>query len=194
VDVGSTYAAVIAEKGQPASRLEHGDTVILTYPDMVIKLQAGTVASIQAVQHQSAPVEATPAPATTAEATVAAPLQWTIDYTAALEQAKTEHRRVFLLFTGSDWNPESKSLAKEVLSTPAFQAYAQNRLVLVKIDFPRGLRQRPGTVQQNRNLQKQYGVTAFPTVIVLNSSGDVIGQLSYMPGGPVPFIGRLKAL
>ena len=101
---------------------------------------------------------------------------------------------MFLLFTGSDWSPESKSLAKEVLSTPAFQAYVQNRLVLVKLDFPHALRQRPGTIQQNQNLQKQYGVTVFPTVIVLNSSGEVIGQLSYMPGGPVPFIGRLKAL
>ena len=123
-----------------------------------------------------------------------APAQWTTDYPAALAQAKLAHHKVLLLFTGSDWCIWCKRLENEILSTPAFAAYAQKDLVLVKLDFPHTIQQPPELVARNQKLQQQYGIEGYPTVIVLDSAGNTVGQLGYMQGGPGPFIEKLKAL
>ena len=190
IDKGSSYASVVAEKGQPASKLQRGDTMVLTYPDMVIKLQAGAVVSITAAVKESTVSEMPAKPA----AGSIAPGQWTTDYLAALAQAKAQHCKALLLFTGSDWCPWCIRLEKEILSTPAFLAFARSNLVLVKLDFPRSIPQPAQLVAQNQKLQRQYGIGGYPTVIVLNGDGKAVGELGYQPGGPGPFIGKLKGL
>ena len=113
---------------------------------------------------------------------------WTTDYKAALEQAKADDRRVFLFFTGSDWCSWCKRLNKEILSTPEFQKFAGDKLVLVELDFPKSKSQ-PGAVKsQNAKLAQQFKIEGYPTVIVLDSTGKKVGELGYQQGGPGPFI------
>ena len=45
VNVGDKLDSVLAEKGVPASRLERGATILLTYPDATIRLKDGAVVS-----------------------------------------------------------------------------------------------------------------------------------------------------
>ena len=195
VDNGSSYAAVIAEKGQPASKAARGDVTILTYPDAVIKLQAGKVVSIKAKEKDSPPVAAPSQPAPRKPAARALPAaQWTEDYEGALARAKTQHSKVFLLFTGSDWCIWCQRLEGEILSTQAFLDFAQSDLVLVKLDFPRSVQQPAELATRNKNLAQKYRIEGFPTVIVLNSEGKKIGELGYQEGGPGPFVDRLKGL
>lgn len=182
VTVGATYDQVIAEKGKPANKLERGSKMILTYPDTVIKLQDGKVISVKE-----------PVKEVSAEALIE-PGRWTTNYAAALNVAKAEKRKVFLLFTGSDWCPWCMRLDREILSTPAFIDYAKSELVLVKLDFPRETYQDPQVAAQNQQLQQQYRVGGYPHVIVLNSTGQSVGELGYQQGGPAPFINRLKGL
>ncbi len=182
VTVGATYDQVITEKGRPANKLELGSKMILTYPDLIIKLQEGRVISIK-----------TPVKEISAEALIA-PGQWTTDYAAALNLAKAQKRKVFLLFTGSDWCPWCKRLDSEVLSTPAFVGYAKTNLILVKLDFPRETYQAQQVAAQNQKLQDQYRVGGFPHVVILNDAGQTVGELGYQPGGPSPFIDQLKGM
>jgi thiol-disulfide isomerase/thioredoxin len=71
----------------------------------------------------------------------AAPLQasdlWSTDYAASIAQAASQKKPVVLEFTGSDWCPPCMKQNKDVFEQPAFGEFAKDKLVLVKLDFPR---------------------------------------------------------
>jgi thiol:disulfide interchange protein len=180
--VGDSYNQVIAEKGKPVSQASAGNMRILNYADASIRLKDDVVTEIKWKAGAHAPAAA------------ASHSGWTTNYREALSQAKSEHRNVFLFFTGSDWCPWCQRLDGEVLSTEAFKSYAEKKLILVKVDFPRQLPQSEELQNQNRALQDQYQIQGYPTVIVLNPDGTPVKTLGYRPGGPGPFIAALQSV
>ena len=203
--VGDTYSQVIAEKGKPASHIEAGALQILKYPDATIKLRDNVVVSVRAPDGvpQAGGASIAPRPV----ASVLSPpaplpepvdpnprLTWSTDYEGSLERAKLEHKHVFLFFTGSDWCGWCKKLNREILSTGEFAQYAQDRLVLVELDYPRQVPQSYEVRVQNKMLESRYSITGFPTVVVLDYTGKAVARLGYQAGGPEPFVNRLKAL
>lgn len=206
VEVGQSLDQVIAEKGTPSTKLEAGDTVMLTYPDQRIKVKAGKVVEIKRVAGASVAAGATPPTAPAPAAKPAAPeksaapekreasANWVTNYDAALARAKEQNAKVFLLFTGSDWCVWCMRLEKEILGTPEFAAYAGRNLVLVKLDFPENTPISAELKRQNETLAKKYGIRGFPTVVVLDSRGKRIGEMGYREGGPRPFIQELDKL
>jgi protein disulfide-isomerase len=125
---------------------------------------------------------------------MAASSDWMVDYDEALKVAKEENRLVFIDFTGSDWCGWCIKLDEEILSKRKFQKYAEDNLVLVKIDFPRKTKLPKDQAEANAALAKKYGIEGFPTIIVLNSKGKRIGELGYMKGGPEAMIEELEKL
>lgn len=107
--------------------------------------------------------------------------KWTMDYDKAFVKAKKEDKPIFLQFTGSDWCPWCKLMAKNVFSKKAWDNYAKKEMYLVYLDFPRN---NPNLVPKkyrarNQNLAQQYGVRGFPTYIILDSNGTTeLGRLS----------------
>jgi thioredoxin-related protein len=138
------------------------------------------------------PISAVAAENVPAKAASSEQLTWQTDYAAALIQAKTENRQVFLFFTGSDWCSWCKRLNKEILSTPEFARYSKEKLILVEVDFPKKRQQSATLKAQNAKLAKRYKIEGYPTVIILNSAGTKIDELGYQEGGPAPFISRLN--
>jgi thioredoxin-related protein len=127
-------------------------------------------------------------------ATVSAAGGWDDDYEKALARAKTEKKLVLLDFTGSDWCGWCIKLEKEVFSKSEFKTYARENLVLVEVDFPQGKRQSAKLKAQNEKLKNEFEIQGYPTLIVLNSEGKKVAQLGYEPGGPKPFVEKLKEL
>ena len=120
---------------------------------------------------------------------------WLHDYNKAQEEAKTNHKLLFLNFTGSDWCGWCIKFDKDVLSQPQFKNYAHDNLVLVELDFPRRKSLPTEEKKQNMHLAQQYEVLGFPTIVVLNSSGQKVWQFDgYFPGGPEAFIAQLQKL
>ena len=117
---------------------------------------------------------------------------WDDDYDKALAKAKAENKMVVLDFTGSDWCGWCMKLDKEVFSKKEFKDYAKENLVLVEVDFPRGKQQSKKLKEQNEKLKNEHSVRGYPTIIVLNSEGQKVGQLGYMAGGPAPFVEKLN--
>lgn len=73
VAVGDSLQQVLAEKGKPVGKVAVGDTLILRYPDLTVKLRAQSVVSVKAVvQAQPSPPAAQAAAAGAAEAPTAA--------------------------------------------------------------------------------------------------------------------------
>jgi len=200
VQAGDTYDSVIAEKGTPLGSITVGQSQILKYKDIEVKLTGSKVASVRAVVAPPPPPSPTPSPtrapskAPAGEASAKNTLAWTESYEEALNLAKAQNRQVFMYFTGSDWCGWCKRLNAEVLSTPEFAKYAHDRLVLLKVDFPRQFKQPAELVAQNLALARRYRVDGYPTVVVLSSEGRRLADLGYEPGGPGAFIGTLDGL
>jgi len=130
-------------------------------------------------------------PATVAHASE---LFWGTDLPAALDQARSENKMVLLDFTGSDWCPWCIKFDHAVLSTDEFATYAKDKLVLVKLDFPRHTPQSDSLRQANQELAKRFSVTGYPTYVLLNDAGKEVGrQVGYAEGGPDAFIAELEA-
>ena len=119
---------------------------------------------------------------------------WLTSYEQGQQEAKANNKLMLLDFTGSDWCGWCILLDREVFSKPQFKEYASKNLVLVELDFPKMKSVSAETKAQNERLAIQYQVQAFPTIIVLNGDGRVVGALGYMKGGPDAFIAVLEKL
>ena len=125
---------------------------------------------------------------------VAAEAEWLTDVHAALEKAGLEHKVVLLDFTGSDWCPWCIKLKNEVFNTPEFAAFAKENLVLVEVDFPRAKALSAAQQEANNALARHYNIRGYPTVVLINTLSQQVGQAGYMPGGPKNFIAALEKI
>jgi protein disulfide-isomerase len=123
----------------------------------------------------------------------AAEATWLTDYVAAVNQARAEKKPLLLDFTGSDWCGWCIKFEKETLSTPEFAAFAQQYLVLLRLDYPQSHGLPPAEEQQNRSLAKKFNVDGFPTLILLAPNEKLLKRFDgYQEGGPQPFIEVLQ--
>ena len=120
--------------------------------------------------------------------------EWLTDLPAAQARAAAENKLVLLDFTGSDWCGWCMRLKAEVFSKTEFEAFAQENLILVEIDFPQHTAQSAELRSANRALSRQFRIQGYPTIILLDRASRAIGQLGYMPGGPGPFIAEIQKL
>ena len=105
---------------------------------------------------------------------IAAP-EWGTDLPAALGQAEQEGKLVLVDFTGSDWCSACIVLRRTVLDTPEFREFAADKFVLMEVDLPLDEGMNPELHRRNEEIAKRYGVGGFPTVMVLDPQGRVMG-------------------
>lgn len=117
---------------------------------------------------------------------------WLGDFAAATEAAVQSGRPLLVNFTGSDWCVWCHRLRDEVFRTSTFAKYADASLVLVELDFPRKKVLPPEMTKQNTALAEKYGVTGYPTVLLLTPDGKELARLGYMQGGPKTFVRELQ--
>ena len=111
---------------------------------------------------------------------LAAEGEWLTDLPKAQAKAKSEKKLVLMDFTGSDWCPPCKNLHKTVLVSPEFTAFAKDNLVLVELDFPNSKPQSAELKAANKELAKKFGITGYPTIIVLDANGkEVFKKVGY---------------
>lgn len=108
----------------------------------------------------------------------AVPGKWTQDYDAALALAKEHGLPVMLKFTGSDWCGWCMLMEEKVFSTKEFAGWADGRVLLVTLDFPKGSDTVPKEYKERNNrLAAENGIQGFPTYVVQDSGGKVLGRL-----------------
>ena len=105
--------------------------------------------------------------------------KWTMDYDAALALAKKKDLPLLLNFTGSDWCGWCKFMDRNVFSKAEWKNYALENVVLVTLDFPRDQSIVPAQfVNRNYEMQSKFGVTGYPTFMILENDGaTVLGKL-----------------
>ena len=117
-----------------------------------------------------------------ATVTVHAKVTWLTDLDTAKAQGLKENKPVLVDFTGSDWCPPCIQLHKVVFGSAEFAAVA-SQYVLVELDFPNKKPQTPELKAKNREWQKMYGISSFPTVLLIDAkSGEVFGKIAGFGG------------
>jgi len=119
---------------------------------------------------------------------------WLTDFEAAKKVSAESGKPILINFSGSDWCGWCIKLDKEVFAKPEFTSYAKENLVLVHADFPRMKKQPKAEAAQNKALAATYGVQGFPTVLLVDATGKVIGTTGYRKGGPAAYVDHLKDL
>jgi len=119
-------------------------------------------------------------------------VEWFTDAEAAQAKAKVENKLVLLNFTGSDWCIWCQRLKRDVFDKPEFAQFAQSKLVLVEVDFPRNKTLAEAQKQANARLDKTYRINSYPTIILLDPHGKIIGRMGYLFGGASAFIAKLE--
>lgn len=120
-------------------------------------------------------------------------LSWESNLETALQKAKTENKAVLVNFTGSDWCQWCIKLSNEVFSQADFEKYAEENLILVKIDFPQNIKQSAETKLYNNQLAQKFGIQGYPTVLLFNSTGSLVLTTGYQPGGAATYVNHLKS-
>ena len=111
-----------------------------------------------------------------AGATVTQGTEWQQDFGTAKAQAQAENKAILLFFTGSDWCGWCVRMHSSILSSQDFTQYAQDKFVPVIIDMPRNKSKQPLALQeQNQALVTKYGITQYPSVLVLSPDETVLG-------------------
>lgn len=121
-------------------------------------------------------------------------LVWNENLNLALEQAKKSNKPVFIDFTGSDWCVWCQKLDGEVFSKKEFIAYAEKNLILVKIDFPKKNNQSAEQKANNKAWLEKYGIEGFPTIVLLDSKGNLVDKTGYQEGGAEKYVKHIKEL
>jgi protein disulfide-isomerase len=118
-------------------------------------------------------------------------LSWETDMSKAVERAEKENKVIMLFFTGSDWCGWCIRLQNEVFKQVDFKSWAQEKVVLVELDFPRNTPQSETIKNQNVTLSQMFEVKGYPTVwfVKPSKSGEKInlekiGSTGYVAGGP----------
>jgi len=122
---------------------------------------------------------------------------WLTNYKQAVTEASEEGKPIMLYFSGSDWCKPCIIWKKEVFDTETFQQYASDKLVPVKLDFPRLKKNRlpEDEVEQNESLAKKYNNEGvFPMVVFIDASGSVIEKSPYRDGSPTDFIKYVETI
>ena len=108
--------------------------------------------------------------------------KWHDSLNSAIAEAKMTNKLILADFTGSDWCHFCVKLDDEIFSKPEFKAWANDNVVLLKIDFPKRTQLPPQIRKQNEMLKSRYQISAYPTVLLMDVEGNVRAKMAYERG------------
>ena len=119
---------------------------------------------------------------------------WLVDFEKAKAQAAKEEKSILMEFTGSDWCPPCKALAKNVLTQDVFKTEMPKNFVLLKLDSPRDKsKQTPEEIEQYKVLAAKYGIQGVPTIFLADAKGRPYYQTVGYSGDPADkYVANLK--
>ena len=120
------------------------------------------------------------------------------DFDEALKASKESNKKLFVIFSGSDWCVNCQNLKKKVFDTAAFEKFASEQLIILVLDFPSDKAHAlpKDQIKKNEALAEKYNAEGtFPRCILFSSEGKSIGEIkSYSKETPEEYIKIIKNL
>jgi thioredoxin-related protein len=129
---------------------------------------------------------------------------WEQSESVARRRAMREGKPLLIWFTDSQSSPMCKALSQELFSTPAFDEWAGDKLVRLKVDVNGGVDDVSLSLDEKqtrlieierhaKELKKRFKVLGHPTVLMVNNLGEVIGRYrGYQRGEADYFWGLIR--
>lgn len=118
---------------------------------------------------------------------------WHTSWDSAAAESKKSGKPILMDFTGSDWCGWCIKLKDEVFKTAEFKAWAEKKVVLLELDFPRKKAQPEKVKAANKALMEKYAIRGFPTIVFAKSNGEELGRYGYDKGGPAVWTKKAEA-
>lgn len=116
---------------------------------------------------------------------------WEVSIEEARERAAAEEKELLYFFAGSDWCSWCERLIGEVFSRELFRSFESSYVVPVLIDFPRQRAISEELRRRNLELQEEFGIEAYPTVVILTPQGEEKFRTGYRQGGAGAYVNHL---
>ncbi len=129
---------------------------------------------------------------------------WESSETIARQLSAREGKPLLIWFTDSQSSPMCKALSQELFSRNEFGEWAMEKLVRLKVDSnvvvdDRTLgsyetdSRRVDIKNYNNELRKRYKIMGYPSLVMLNTSGEVVGRYRGYKRGQADFLwGQFK--
>lgn len=129
---------------------------------------------------------------------------WEESEVIAKQRAAREGKPLLIWFTDSARSPMCKALSQELLATPAFEQWAGEKIIRLRIDANVKVDDPDLSLDEKGNrlaalkdyvarMKKQYKILGQPSLIFLNSSGEVMGRYrGYTRGQADYYMGLFK--
>lgn len=92
-------------------------------------------------------------------------IKWYTNLDSAIKEAQNTNKQIFAVFSAS-WCPACQQLESETLVDDNVKQKISQNYVAVKID-----------VDTNPELSSKYGIYSIPTIVFMNSNGEVIKKI-----------------
>lgn len=101
---------------------------------------------------------------------------------------------VFLVFSGSDWCAACIQFEKRILTENTFAQFANDRLIILKADFPQRKKLARELQKQNDLLAERYNPRGvFPFLLLIKPDRSLSSVLTYINQNPGDFISEISA-
>lgn len=130
---------------------------------------------------------------------------WEESETIAKQRSSREGKPLLIWFTDSEGSPMCKALSQELFTTNDFGNWATEKLVRLRVDSANvKIKDPDADLSDSENyrasvkgyyaeLKKRYKVLGFPSLVLLNPSGEVVGRYrGYKRGGADFLWGQIK--
>lgn len=119
--------------------------------------------------------------------------QWETDLDAAVRLASTQNKNILLFFSVADACDTCRRLNNDIFQSVEFLEYAQENLVLVKLDF---LNMSSETKAEKLLIVEKYNKDGFfPWVVVINKNEKVVGKAPIYDGqSPARYVNQISEI
>ena len=122
---------------------------------------------------------------------------WFTSKAEAIKYATEKNLPVMMVFAGSDWCKPCMMLKHDILLSANFQEYFPEHFSLLYLDFPMQKKNQLSREMQlqNEQLAEKYNRSGmFPCIVVVDTKGKMIGNLTYKHQNPDAFIEQCNQL
>lgn len=103
---------------------------------------------------------------------------WVENVKTAVEISSEKSKPLLIVFLGPEKCPWSQKMEGDVLNDPAFKEALSEDFVLLKV--------------WDKQLAKKYHVTELPSMVIIDSHGEVVSKIAYLPLSAQDFTAYIK--